>query len=114
MENKRKEGLVIYEQISKKEDFIQGIGPKELTAIVIAAITGFVIGGVITKNTGQLAYGFISVVGITIIALAVVYRDVGGENLIDRIRLILKTLDMQRVYRYEYKETDHERTDDGK
>lgn len=111
----RKDELFIYEQISKEKDFIPGFGAKELSVILIAALIGFITGSAIKAATGQFIYGFFTAAGIVAVTGAVVRRDIGGENFIDKIRLFVFTIKMQKIYLYYYedKETENERTEDN-
>lgn len=96
--------LKIPAQVSDRDDFIQGIGAKEIMVIIVTFIVliFFVITGyAISKNLVMCFMIAAFLLGLSIISTK---RNNYNENLIDQIKILRKYLKMQKVY--EYKHTD--------
>lgn len=104
MEEKERE-LKIPTQTSDRNDYIQGVGAKELTEILISLIIAVVLTCVFYFVFGNLLIalfvGFFALAS-TIIA---VKRDAINESMIDKLRLIMHYAKMQKKYEYEYRDS---------
>lgn len=103
MENGKENGkpLKIPENASDRDDYIQGIGPMEVTIILISLviiIILMVVIYVIGKNMALTIFGGIFLIAIVIM---VVKRDSINENMIDKLRLFVGYMRMQKKYEYE-------------
>lgn len=101
MEGKERNGLKIPAPVSDREDYVQGIGKKELYIIMMILFLAILFVAASFLLTGNfilpLMISFF-LMGVTVIA---VKRDASNESLIDQIRFCLRYLKMQKLYEYE-------------
>lgn len=101
-ENKRP--LHIPEQSSDRNDYIQGIGPKEVAIILAALLVSTVVTIFVCVFTNNIPMGlFIGffMIGSTIIA---VKRDAINESMIDKVHLMNEYSKSQKRYEYRYED----------
>lgn len=101
-ENEKKK-LMIPSPTSDRDDYIQGIGKKEVGIIVAAIIIGiFVIAiGAISGNV--VVFTFIAFFSIAVVIM-VVRRDAINETIIDKVKNLIRYGKSQKIYMYEYHE----------
>lgn len=99
-ENKRP--LHIPAQSSDRNDYIQGIGPKEVAIILAALLASAILAVFICVFTGNIPMGLFTgffMIGSTIIA---VKRDSINESMIDKVNIIIEYSKSQKRYEYRY------------
>lgn len=102
-EETEKKRLMIPSPTSDRDDYIQGIGKKEVGAIVAAIIIGILIIVIGAINGHVAAHAFVTIFGIGIVIMAV-RRDAINENLIDKVKNLIRYGQSQKIYMYEYHE----------
>lgn len=98
---KEQQKLMIPAQTSDKDDYIQGIGKKEVMMIGIALMVAIflILYGVITnRNLPVWVFSAFFLVAVTVI---VVRRDSINESVIDKVRLMVTYQKSQKCYQYQ-------------
>lgn len=93
--------LMIPAQTSDRDDYIQGIGKKEVMIIAIALIAAIILimyGVLIGGNLPVWAFAAFFLLAVTVI---VVRRDSINESVIDKIQLVIAYQKSQKKYQYQ-------------
>ena len=100
MGEKEQQKLMIPAQTSDRADYIQGIGKKEVSIIVISLLIGvvLVLFGLFTGGN-LLAWTFAAFFEIAV-TIIVVRRDAINESVVDKIRIIKIYQKSQKKYQY--------------
>lgn len=114
MEENRKP-LDIPTNASDKDDYIQGIGRKEL-AIIAVSLIGCVIIAVITYSilNDMMKAACLAFIVLTVTVM-IVKRDIYNETMIDKIRIMVNYIKMQKQYKYiqqDFLEVSNEQRED--
>lgn len=96
----RKKPLEIPTNASDRNDYIQGIGKKEVLIIGIALVIGIMIAifGYLTTENPMISMG--TAIFILVIVIAFVIRDQNNESFVDKMRFMLRYYKMQKQYFY--------------
>lgn len=111
--------LKIPAPVSDRDDFIQGIGTKEVSIIIAAFFAVLILAFIISGITGNLIAAVCTAaffLGLTVIT---VKRDSINENLIDQVRILYRYWKTQKVFVYKHydffsSEGSEDNTDDSK
>lgn len=100
MENMEKKKLKIPENTSDRNDFVRGVGIKEV-GIILGALIGCVVLLIIMYSTsGNAMTAFFTAAFILSIVVICVVRDSANETLIDKIKIFIRYLRSQKQYNY--------------
>lgn len=99
-EDKNEYELKIPENTSDRDDYIQGIGLKEVIIIVIALIIDIVLVACVYLSSGNIIAGLCTAAFLLGIVIITVKRDLINENLIDKIRILCAYIRLQKVLQY--------------
>lgn len=96
----RKKPLEIPTNASDRNDYIQGIGKKEVLIIGIALVIGIMIAifGYLTTENPMISMG--TAIFILVMGIALVIRDQNNESFVDKMRFMLRYYKMQKQYFY--------------
>lgn len=113
-----KKKLYIPEKILDSDDYITGFGLMELTVSAVALVVAIIVGIVIYQLNENTIVAFLAGIGIVMMTVVLVRRDICNENMFHKVRLLLKNSQTQKQFKYQYKniyediryeETDNER-----
>lgn len=96
-----KGSLKIPAPVSDRDDFIQGIGVKEVSIIGAAFFVVLVLAVIIFGTTDNLLAAVFTAAFLLGCTVITVKRDSINENLIDQARILYRYWKMQKVYLYE-------------
>lgn len=104
MEEHEKESdkLTIPAQTSDRKDYIQGIGAKEVTIIVIALFAGIIFTGIALFSGGNVVGTLFFVIFAVAVTILLVRRDTINESVIDKIRIAIAYGKSQKKFYYKY------------
>lgn len=112
LEEREKKKLTIPENTSDRDDFIQGIGRKEISILLIIIFAMLIFTVILigmTQNIPACILTAFFVIGVTFISIK---RDIMNENLIDKLQIFFRYLQMQKLYEYKqyiYEDKDKEK-----
>ena len=98
MENEK--DLKIPENASDREDYIQGIGAKELYIIGVAFLLIVILVIILYVVTQSLPGAIFAGIFLIAFVIMLVKRDSINENMIDKLRILFRYLKMQKRYEY--------------
>lgn len=113
-----KKKLYIPEKILDSDDYVTGFGVVELTISLVMLIAAIIAGVVIYQINENTLVAFMAGIGIEILTVFLVRRDICNENMFDKVKLLVKNSQTQKQFKYQYtniyedilyEETDNER-----
>lgn len=109
--------LKIPENASDRNDFVMGIGKKEIAVILISLFIAFIITiSFIIANKNMLVGIFIAVF-VCAATVLIVKRDAINESLIDKLKFIIRYYKIQKKYFYvqfDFLDYEGEKANDSK
>lgn len=99
MENEK---LYIPTKILDSDDFITGIGAKEVYVTMIATIFSAVFGVVMNQISGNAFMSVLLAIAIIAITIFLVRRDMCNENVFQKLEILFKDSRLQKQYKYQY------------
>lgn len=94
--------LKIPENASDRDDFIQGFGKSEAAAMLFS-ILGTIIAVCVFVNIGlSIQVGILMAFSMLAVTFTVIKRDRINENMIDKIRIMLRYYKSPKVYLYHH------------
>ncbi len=94
--------LYISTKILDSDDYIRGYGKNELVITGISAILGIVVSVIYYFFQKNMVTAVLLAFGIIVLTVFIFRRDMYNENLIDKIKIIRKSKQMQKRYYYKY------------
>lgn len=111
----RKKKLYISEKILDSDDFVTGFGGMELAISAVALVIALIVGVTIYQISDNVMTALLVGAGIVIITVVTVHRDMSNENMLKKVKLLIKTARSQKKYLYQYtniyEDTLYEHTD---
>lgn len=83
-------------------DYIVGFGQLEVIITAVALVIGVILGIIISTISGNTFFLFVLSFFTAGITFVVIRRDQRNENMITKIRIILRFRKAQKKYLYEY------------
>lgn len=99
----KKEQLYIPTKILDSDDYITGIGAKEVYIILIISALAAAFGIVFNKITGNTFSSVLVSVALIVITVFLVKRDMCNENVFQKVRILQKYSRSQKKFKYQYK-----------
>lgn len=100
MENRSRE-LYIPVNTMDSEDYISGIGSREVAVISLISFIAIILGILISMLLNVLLA--VSLVALILsMTIMVIRRDLSNENLIKKMRVVLEFVNCQKKYEYRY------------
>lgn len=94
--------LKIPDNTSDRDEIISGIGMKEIAIIGIMLIVSIVVVIVFFLILGSLPIAFFIAFLVMATTIMFVMRDRIGENMIDKIKIFIHYIKMQKKYQYKH------------
>ena len=100
----KKNDLKVPQNTSDRNEIIAGLNGKDIAVIACVGIVCIAMAVVIYMFTENMAIGCLGAFGILALTFMIVVRDRIGENLIDKFKIWVRYLKMQK--QFFYKKTD--------
>lgn len=98
-----KKKLYIPEKILDSDDYITGFGTMELGISAAALIIAVIVGIVIYQINENTIVAFLAGIGIEMLVVVLIRRDICNENMFHKIHLLIKNSTTQKRFKYQYK-----------
>lgn len=99
----KKEQLYIPTKILDSDDYITGIGAKEVYIILIVSALSAVLGVMLNQITGDTFSSVLVSVALIVITVFLVRRDLCNENVFQKVKILQKYSRSQKKFKYQYK-----------